>query len=858
MAGGIISNLMYAIGFKFNDRGIADAESGVNDLTKSVVALGVAGGAAMVGLGAAALSAATDFEEAMSNVRLTTGQTEEQMEETREIAKSLYNQNFGEDWADLGASISAVAKATQLTGDALETASSEAMRYSKQFDGDVAESIAAVSVAMENFGVTSTEAFNLLTQGQHLGVDGQGDMLDSINEYSQAFASVGFDMEDTLAYMQNGMRAGARSTDLLGDAMNEFSILSIEVGGTAAESFKMLGLDAEKMTSTFAAGGPNARKAFGDIVSMISDIKDPVQQNIIGIGLFGTMFEELGVKAFSALDDVNSNFDKSKGSVAELGNSFNSIGDSFQYFKRHIETGILIPIGQKLLPYLNKFGAWLASHQPQIEAVGNAIAENLGFALDLAGQGVKFLYDKVVEIVPKIIDFKDRAVGAFESFKSILEENKTTILSVAGVIATLFLPALIQTGVQATISGFKMLGSFLASIVTSGAASASTAAIMTGKLIMSIVQYAAAGWKAVYSITATTAAFLLQKTIMGVSAVATWAMTAAQWALNSAFLANPITWIVIGIIAVIVAVILVFKNWGKIGPWLLDIWNRFKAGMMKVFKTIWTGIKNVFTAIVNFFKRWGVTILVVLGGPIVWVVALVIKYWDKIKSVTMTVFTAIWNWLKSVWTSISTTVSNVASRIWGAITKAWDNIKTAIRNAMETVKETMSGAWESVVSAVSGVGERIKETLSGAWGAVKTAFADAINWIIDKFNSMIEKMNSLSITNPFNGETIGVNIPTIPRINGSHEDGLANVPFDGYIAELHEDERVLTAAENKAYTPESAPARTVRNSKHEISLKVGFSGAAANMSGADETRMRQMLSEVFESAIRRMGLEGTT
>lgn len=39
---------------------------------------------------------------------------------------------------------------------------------------------------------------------------------------------------------------------------------------------------------------------------------------------------------------------------------------------------------------------------------------------------------------------------------------------------------------------------------------------------------------------------------------------------------------------------------------------------------------------------------------------------------------------------------------------------------------------------------------------------------------------------------------TLP-VDGSHADGLANVPYDGYIAELHKGERVLTAAENSEY-----------------------------------------------------------
>ena len=40
---------------------------------------------------------------------------------------------------------------------------------------------------------------------------------------------------------------------------------------------------------------------------------------------------------------------------------------------------------------------------------------------------------------------------------------------------------------------------------------------------------------------------------------------------------------------------------------------------------------------------------------------------------------------------------------------------------------------------------------------------------------------------------------TSAKINGSHANGLANVPFNGYVAELHKGERVLTASENRNY-----------------------------------------------------------
>ena len=50
------------------------------------------------------------------------------------------------------------------------------------------------------------------------------------------------------------------------------------------------------------------------------------------------------------------------------------------------------------------------------------------------------------------------------------------------------------------------------------------------------------------------------------------------------------------------------------------------------------------------------------------------------------------------------------------------------------------------------------------------------------------------------------------KINGSHANGLANVPFNGYVAELHKGERVLTASENKNYNS------TTNNTERTINI----------------------------------------
>lgn len=93
------------------------------------------------------------------------------------------------------------------------------------------------------------------------------------------------------------------------------------------------------------------------------------------------------------------------------------------------------------------------------------------------------------------------------------------------------------------------------------------------------------------------------------------------------------------------------------------------------------------------------------------------------------------------------------------------------------------------------------------------AAADAVGWLIDKVSAAVdwlkkldEKISSSSgwkeFTNPTrdtSGETAAAYEEYLKNFGGSHADGLYRVPYDGYIAELHEGERVLTANEAGVY-----------------------------------------------------------
>lgn len=67
-------------------------------------------------------------------------------------------------------------------------------------------------------------------------------------------------------------------------------------------------------------------------------------------------------------------------------------------------------------------------------------------------------------------------------------------------------------------------------------------------------------------------------------------------------------------------------------------------------------------------------------------------------------------------------------------------------------------------------------------------------------SSLVDKIVELTALDTTMNVSVSV---SSDGVDGSNKDGLANVPYDGYISELHKGERVLTAQENKRYNEDS-------------------------------------------------------
>ncbi|MHB9023432.1 MAG: phage tail tape measure protein [Armatimonadota bacterium] len=401
-------------------------------------------------------------------------------------------------------------------------------------------------------------------------------------------------------------------------------------------------------------------------------------------------------------------------------------------------------------------------------SLGQTVGEVLGFIAQVVATvfaGVVWVITGVVQIIRGVVTALGWLREGMTVVGNVFVTHWNTIANVvkwaAIVLGTLFGPALIQTGIQATIAGAQIVGNYLAGLQMAGSISLvrtitqlkTIASMSWGNMTGGIqgmvsalraagiatFQYAAAGWRAVGALAAQAGQWIVLRvrTLAGiaatlaargaqlVSSVATGIATAATWAFNAALWANPITWIVAAIIGLIAVVILLWKNWSAVTGWLTGAWNAIKGAAVAVFNWL-----------AGFFRTWGLTILAVVLGPIGWIALAIYKNWDRIKGFLGNV----WGWMKRTGGASWNGVKAGASTIGGWCTTAWNGIKAGASQAWAGIKSGVS----SYVNFHRGNLELAKNIAGGAWTAIanghgslwercKTATSIAVNEISAKY-----------------------------------------------------------------------------------------------------------------------------
>ena len=315
-------------------------------------------------------------------------------QEYNDAIDSLYNNAYGSDRTAIAEAMAEVQQQTnEMDSSKLEDYTAKAMLLEETFGYDVQESMRAVNMLMEQFGVTSDEAFNMLTQASQAGLNKNGDLLDTVNEYSVHYKQLGYSAEEMFNSLQNGTAEGTFSVDKLGDAMKEFGIRTKDTATTTQEGFALLGYAAEAaadqmkdgsesasdsiadLQSRFAKGGDTAKKATAEVLKKLFSMDDKVKQNQVGVDLFGTMWEDLGVDAIKALTDTQGEISKTTDAMEEIKDlKYDDVNTQLTQMWREIETEFVKPVVEKAIPEIKNGITWTKANLPTLVPVLTTIA----------------------------------------------------------------------------------------------------------------------------------------------------------------------------------------------------------------------------------------------------------------------------------------------------------------------------------------------------------------------------------------------------------------------------------------------------------------------------------------------------
>lgn len=380
------------------------SESFVNGITtagKWAAGIATAAGSAALAVGGAAINVSSDVDTAMNGFAASTGIAVEELGKYEDAMLNIYNNNFGESFEDISASMAQIRQVIGegLGAEELEKMTTNALMLRDTFDFDVSESVRAANSLMDQFGISSEEAYNLIAQGAQNGLNQNEDLMDVLNEYSVQFSDMGYSAEEMFNMLSNGAKSGTWSIDKLGDAAKEFNIRMSD--GTAKEAVEALGFSWESVSKSWSEGGDSAKEVFNMLLSELSGLENTTEGYNIGVGLLGTMFEDMGMNAMLALSQTEGEITATKDALSEINDiKYDDLGSMLTGLKRNLET-LLLPLGNALIPLIMQIVQLIQGNMPMIEQM---FADITPIIVSLFENLLPPLIELIQEILPIVIE----------------------------------------------------------------------------------------------------------------------------------------------------------------------------------------------------------------------------------------------------------------------------------------------------------------------------------------------------------------------------------------------------------------------------------------------------------------------
>ena len=347
-----------------------------------------------------------------------------------------------------------------------------------------------------------------------------------------------------------------------------------------------------------------------------------------------------------------------------------------------------------------------------------------------------------------------------------------------------------------------------------------------------------------------------------------------------AALGGPISLVIAG---VALLGFIIYKNWDKIKVFFKAVWETVKGIgtiISGIFKAVVDGVVNLFKWLWNKLKTYFNNFGFLLLGPIgifIKLGQLIYQNWDLIKEK----LSSVWEYIKSIPEKVVETVLNFISTIGNFLVNLVSEVITGIKNLFLKLWDTavqffnnfgflllgpigifiklgtvVHENWDLIKNKISSIFESFKNTIKNLAEQIKSFFAKPFEYMSEAIAGAKEKVLDFARKIPGVKYLVGEK-ENIAKVNGSHANGLNYVPFDGYIAELHKGERVLTKDENESIfgslrnrlhsatqSNQSENSSKETNVTYQINNTFNFTGVSKDTENSIIEKLQESLNEL--------------
>lgn len=743
---------------------------------------------------------ATEGDSALAMLEARTGATSSEMEGFEDVMYEVYNANYGESLGDVSEKLSTVIQMTDdLDNASLANVTKNAIALEDVFGFDIMESMRGVNSLMDQFGITSDQAFNLIVQGAQKGLNQNDDLLDTINEYSVQFKNAGYSADDMFNMLANGVESGTWSVDKLGDAVKEFNIRMSD--GSAKDAVEALGFSWEKVSEDWSKGGDSAKEVFNMLVNELDGLETTTEGYNIGVGLLGTMYEDLGQEAVLALSNTEGAINSASDAMAQMDSAaYDTLESSLSQLGRTVKAEVVQPIAEKLTPAIKdsvnfvneRVGPaveWLLSHLPEV-----------GIILGTIGSVIAAMkWGSIVGQISKIS-------GAFSGFKTAIAAIPGPVLAIIAIVAALAAGFMYLwetnedfrnnvTAVWEELQGsFSELGDKISD--------------MLNQLMPLISEIASTVLTAFGQIAEAVLPILIQlisellPVIIGLIdqllPVLTQIIESVLTVLVDVI--NQLLPLVMQIIEAVLPVLLQLVQ--AILPIITQIVEAVLPVLIQLINTILPIITQIISAVLP--------VLVEILNALTPILNMVISLLQPILNLIISLVEPILNLIMAaiqplieIFATLISTILEPIMPILSAVANIITSVLGAAIQAIQPIIQSLTSVFQGLIDFITGVfsgnwsqaWNGIVQVFGGLWDSLVGIVKAPINAVIGLINKAIGALNSISVTIPdwvpvVGGNTFGIDIPTIPMLaSGGFTDGVSIAGEAGMEAVISFDKR---------------------------------------------------------------------